>query len=175
MRTRIAVALVLSAACVLGAAARSPPVSLDESVPEVSDSPVVAAQLAVAKQQQARLQSLADGVKTPSYPSCVALCTSQKRALARQQLSQAKTAAASATAPVVKKPVSAKQKEIDHLQAEKAAIVAKLKKLGAAKHAAKHASSRKLMSADALNTAADDKRAKRLAAYSKEDTDAAEA
>jgi len=104
-----------------------------------------------------------------SYPSCITLCSSQKRAIRRQELSVRKQRGASRIASV------AKSGDIAALEAKERAIKERLKELRRQKRAAAHATGhhRKLLTVE--NTEADEVRAERLAKFAQEDTDKTEA
>jgi hypothetical protein len=104
---------------------------------------------------------------SPSYPACVTLCSSQKRAMRRQELAARKQAN---RARIVN--LKGKGNNIAALEAKDKQIQARLKELRRKKRAAAHAN-RKLLMVE--NTDADDERASRLDEFAKTDSDPKEA
>ena len=104
---------------------------------------------------------------SPSYPACVTLCSSQKRAMRRQELAARKQAN---RARIVN--LKGKGNNIAALEAKDKQIQARLKELRRQKRAAAHAH-RKLLMVE--NTDADDERASRLDEFAKTDSDPKEA
>lgn len=103
-----------------------------------------------------------------SYPSCITLCSSQKRAIRRQELSVRKQKGAARIAGV------GKTSNIHVLEAKERAIKERLKELRRQKRAAAHAAHhRKLLMVE--NTEVDEERAERLAKFAQTDKDQGEA
>jgi hypothetical protein len=126
---------------------------------------------AVKKQPSQQLASRellpSQQLASPSYPACILLCSSQKRAMRRQELALRKKAGG---ARIVGK---AKIDSISALEAKEQQIKQRLKELRRQKRAAAHAAHRKLLTVE--NTADDDERASRLAEFAKADSDNIEA
>ena len=100
---------------------------------------------------------------TTSYPACLSLCSSQKRAMRRQELSARKQIGG---ARIVGKT---KSENIATLEAKEQQIKERLKELRRQKRAAAHAAHRKLLTVE--NSSEDDERAARLAEFAKADDD----
>jgi len=115
----------------------------------------------------AHKQPTSQQLSAPSYPACISLCSSQKRAMRRQELAQRKKAGG---ARMVGK---GKSDNIAALEAKEQEIRHRLKELRRQKRAAAHAAHRKLLTVE--NTADDDERASRLAEFAKADSDKTEA
>jgi len=106
---------------------------------------------------------------SPSYPACITLCSSQKRAMRRQELSTRKQVGG---ARIVRRHSDS----IAGLQAQEKNIQKRLLVLRAAKraHAAKETyAAKNLLSVQ--NTSEDDERAERLAKFATSDSDKTEA
>ena len=98
-------------------------------------------------------EPMSQQLSAPSYPACISLCSSQKRAMRRQELAQRKKAGG---ARMVGK---GKSDNIAALEAKEQEIRHRLKELRRQKRAAAHAAHRKILTVE--NTADDDERASR--------------
>jgi hypothetical protein len=158
------VAVVAVAGALVAAAAAEPAAGKNAAVEELylgdfsldpeSDNRKTPAKAAAAK-----------AAAMPSYPACISLCSSQKRAMRRSELAARKSRTG---ARIV--GLNGKLDSIKTLEAKEKQIQQRLKELRRQKRAASH---RKLLTIE--NTDADDDRADRLAEFAKADSDKKEA
>jgi len=110
----------------------------------------------------------AKAANSPSYPACITLCSSQKRAMRRQELSARRQTGGARIVGLKKSDSIAQLTEQEKAIQKRLHVLRRQKRAGAA-----HAAHRKLLAVE--NTSEDDARADRLAKFAKSDSDSTEA